>query len=69
MLEVVCAGPVGGSLFTSLLYITIPRGYMCMSSGRLSIVHRCFILGVLEVVCACSVGGSVLYIVAVYCED
>ena len=39
-----------------------------MSSGRLPIGHRCFILQVLEVVCACLVGGSLLDSVALYCE-
>ena len=61
-----------------------------MSSGRLLIVHRCFILRVLEVcvhvqweapywtvllyirvlvvVCACLVGGSLLYIAALFCD-
>ena len=39
-----------------------------MSSGRLPIGQRCFILRVLEVECACLVGGSLLYRVALYCE-
>ena len=39
-----------------------------MSRGRLSIGQRCFILRVLAVVCACLVGGSLLDIVALYCE-
>ena len=39
-----------------------------MSSGRLPIGQRCFILRVLEVVCACLVGGFLLYSVALYCE-
>ena len=39
-----------------------------MSSGRLPIGQRCFILRVLEVICACLVGGSHLDIVALYCE-
>ena len=39
-----------------------------MSSGKLPIGHRCFILGVLEIVCACLVGGSLLDSVALYCE-
>ena len=52
----------------SLLYITSARGCVCMSSGRLPIGHRCFILRVLEVVCACLVGSSLLDIVALYWE-
>ena len=39
-----------------------------MTSGRLHKGHRCFILRVLEVVCARLVGGSLLYIVALYCK-
>ena len=39
-----------------------------MSSGRLPIGHHCFILRVLEVVCACLVGGFLLDSVALYCE-
>ena len=39
-----------------------------MSSGRLLIGHRFFILRVLEVFCACLVGGSLLDSVALYCE-
>ena len=44
------------------------RGCVCMSSGRLPIGHRSFILRVLEVVCAGLVGGSLLDGVALYCE-
>ena len=54
--------------WTSLLYIASARGCVCMSSGSLPVGHRCFILRVLEVVCACLVGGSLLYIIALYCE-
>ena len=39
-----------------------------MSSWSLSIGHRCFILGVVEVVCACLEVGSLLDSVALYCE-
>ena len=54
--------------WTALLYIASARGCVCMFSGRLPIGHRCFILRVLEVVCACRVGGSLLDIIALYCE-
>ena len=54
--------------WTVLLYIASARGFVCMSSGRLPIGQRCFILRVLEVVCACLVGGSPLDSVALYCE-
>ena len=39
-----------------------------MSSWRLLFGHRCSILRVLEVVCACLVGGSLLDIVALFFE-
>ena len=52
----------------AMLYIASARGCVCMSSGRLPIVHRYFILRVLEVVCTCLVGGSLLDIIALYCE-
>ena len=39
-----------------------------MSSGRLPIGQRCFILRRLEVVCACLVEGSLLDCVALHCE-
>ena len=39
-----------------------------MSSERLPIGQRCFILRMLEVVCADLVGGSLLDSVALYCE-
>ena len=54
--------------WTALLYIASTRGCVCMSSGRLPIGQRCFILRVLEVVCACLVGGSLMDSVALYCE-
>ena len=54
--------------WTSLLYIVSARGRVCMSSERLPIGQHCFILRVLEVVCACLVGGSLLDSVALYCE-
>ena len=63
-MHVLCMAPY----CTSLLYIASARGCVCMSSGRLPIGHSCYILRVLEVVCACLVGGSLLYIVALYCE-
>ena len=44
------------------------RGCVSMSSGGFPIGHRCFILRVLEVVCGCLGGGSLLDIVALYCE-
>ena len=56
------------SYCTSLLYIASARGCVCMSSGILPIGLCCFILPVLEVVCACLVGGSLLDIAALYCE-
>ena len=31
-------------------------------------LHRCLVLQLLEVICASQVGGSLLYIVASYCE-
>ena len=68
VLEIVCAGLVGGSYWTSLLYITSARSCVCISSRRLPIGHRCFILRMLEVVCAFLVGGSLLDIIALYCE-
>ena len=54
--------------WTSLLYIASTRGCMSMSSGGLPIGQRCFMLRVLEVVCARLVGGSLLDSVALYCQ-
>ena len=48
------------SCWTALLYIASARGCVCMSSGRLLIGQRCFILQVLWVMCAYQVGGSLL---------
>ena len=39
-----------------------------MFRRRLPIVQSCVILRVLDVVCACLVGGSILDSVALYCE-
>ena len=39
-----------------------------MTSGRLHKGHHCFILRVLEVVCACLVGGFIKDIIALFCE-
>ena len=54
--------------WTSLLYIASARGCGSMSSGRLPNGLRCFMLRVVEVVCACLVGGSLLDSVALYCK-
>ena len=51
--------------WTALLYIGSARGCVCMSSGRLLIGQCCFLLRVLEVVCAYLVGGSLLDILRV----